>query len=242
MEEIEETISIIEKSVSNIVSKVKLMIENIKSVNKTSHSMFLVSIFMISYEDEKKFINKYDYYLYLFNTLLSFFRVEELNAYNKDLFDVFAELLYETIGRKIITQKVEICYDVLNIELFHLLFKSTHINMLLYSTPEEHKDFFDLIEKEFHIYMNNLYGVIFRSSLSKEESIMIHLDYILRNEYSIYSLDYIFFEELHEFMVVEYDEPPINNNNNNIFNIIYQNQDNVEGGNNEFDEEDDIYS
>ena len=74
----------------------------------------------------------------------------------------------------------------------------------------KNKDFFDLIEKEFHIYMNNLYGVIFRSSLSKEEITMIHIDYILRNEYSTY-LDYIFFEELYEFMAVEY-EVPFNNN------------------------------
>ena len=66
--------------------------------------------------------------------------------------------------------------------------------MFLKSSLEENKNFFDLIEKEFHIYMNNLYGVIFRSSLSKEENIMIHFDYILRNEYSTY-LDYIFFEE-----------------------------------------------
>jgi len=105
--------------------------------------------------------------------------------------------------------------------------------MLLYSSPEEHNDFFDLIEKEFHIYMNNLYGMIFRSSLSKEESIMIHFDYILRNEYSTY-LDYIFFEELYEFMAIEYDDPLINDGNN-INNIIYHDPDN-----NDF-EEDDIY-
>jgi len=238
MEEIEENIRKMEDSVSNIVSKVKMMIETIKSVNKSSYSIFLVSIIMISYEDKKKFIQKYDYYLYLFNTLLSFFRVEELNPYNNELFDVFAELLYETVGRKIISKKVGICYDVLNIELFTILFKSNHINILLYSNREKHKDFFDLIEKEFHIYMNNLYGVIFRSSLSNEESIMIHFDYILRNEYSTY-LDYIFFEELYEFMVVEYEEPI---NNNIVINIIYQNEDNIEGFNNDFEEEEDIYS
>ena len=234
----EESITEIEKISNNIVSKVKMMIEIIKSVNKSSYSIFLVSMIMISCGDKKKFIQKYDYYLYLFNTLLSFFRVEELNPYNNELFDVFAELLYETVGRKIISKKVGICYDVLNIELFTILFKSSHINMLLYFNQEKHKDFFDLIEKEFHIYMNNLYGVIFRSSISKEESVMIHLDYILRNEYSIYSLDYIFFEELHEFMVIEYDEPLVNNIN--IINIIYQNDN--EDGNNEFDEEYDIYS
>lgn len=238
MEEIEKNIRKMEDSVSNIVSKVKMMIETIKSVNKSSYSIFLVSIIMISYEDKKKFIQKYDYYLYLFNTLLSFFRVEELNPYNNELFDVFAELLYETIGRKIISKKVGICYDVLNIELFTILFKSSQINILLYSNREKHKDFFDLIEKEFHIYMNNLYGVIFRSSLSNEESIMIHFDYILRNEYSTY-LDYIFFEELYEFMVVEYEEPI---NNNIVINIIYQNEDNIEGFNNDFEEEEDIYS
>ncbi len=110
--------------------------------------------------------------------------------------------------------------------------------MFLNSSLEENKDFFDLIKKEFHIYMNNLYGVIFRSSLSKEESIMIHLDYILRNEYSTY-LDYIFFEELYEFMVLEYEEPI---NNNIIINIIYQNEDNIEDFNNDFEEEEDIYS
>ena len=93
--------------------------------------------------------------------------------------------------------------NVLNIELFTILFKSNHINILLYSNGEKHNDLFDLIEKEFHIYMNNLYGVIFRSSLSKEEITMIHIDYILRNEYSTY-LDYIFFEELYEFMAVSY--------------------------------------
>ena len=105
--------------------------------------------------------------------------------------------------------------------------------MFLNSSLEENKDFFDLIEKEFHIYMNNLYGVIFRSSISKEESIMIHFDYILRNEYSTY-LDYIFFEELNEFMAVEYEVPF---NNNIIINIIYDNQDYIEGFNNDFEEE-----
>ena len=225
-----------EDSVSNIVSKVKMMIESINSVNKTSNSMCLVSMIMISCGDKKKFIQNYEYYLYLFNTLLSFFRVEELKPYNNELFDVFAELLYETVGRKII----RICYDVLNIELFTILFKITHINILLYSNREKHKDFFDLIEKEFHIYMNNLYGIIFRSSLSKEEIAMIHMDYILRNEYSTY-LDYIFFEELYEFMAVEYEVPF---NNNIIINIIYDNQDYIEGFNNDFEEEDDddIYS
>ena len=219
-----------EDSVSNIVSKVKMMIESINSVNKTSNSMCLVSMIMISCGDKKKFIQNYEYYLYLFNTLLSFFRVEELKPYNNELFDVFAELLYETVGRKII----RICYDVLNIELFTILFKITHINILLYSNREKHKDFFDLIEKEFHIYMNNLYGIIFRSSLSKEEIAMIHMDYILRNEYSTY-LEYIFFEELYEFMVVEYEEPI---NNNIIINIIYD----IEDFNNDFEEEEDIYS
>ena len=233
MEEIEENIRKMEDSVSNIVSKVKMMIETIKSVNKSSYSIFLVSIIMISYEDKKKFIQKYDYYLYLFNTLLSFFRVEELNSYNNELFDVFAELLYETIGRNIISKKIGICYDALTFKFFHILFKSTYINMFLNSSIEENKDFFDLIEKEFHIYMNNLYGVIFRSSLSKEEITMIHIDYILRNEYSTY-LDYIFFEELYEFMAVEYEVPF----NNNIINIIYD----IEDNNNEFEEEDDIYS
>jgi hypothetical protein len=220
---------------NNIVTKVKSMIQNIKDINRSSYSLRLVSIFMISYEREKKFIQKYEYYLYLFNTLLSFFRVEELNSYNKDLFYVFVELLYETIGRKIIIKKFNICYEALNFDFFSVLFTSTHIDILLYSSPEENKDFFDLIEKEFHIYMNNLYGMIFRSSLSKEDSIMIHLDYILRNEYSIYFLDYIFFEELHEFMVDKYEEVPINNNINNI---IYQDNDN-----NDFvEEEEDIYS
>jgi hypothetical protein len=229
MEEIEESIREMEDSISNIVSKVKLMIENIESVNKTGHSMFLVSIFIVNYEDEKKFIQKYEYYLHLFNMLLSFFRVEALNKYNNDLFNVFVELLYETIGRKIISKKFNICYDVLNIELFR---------MLVYSSPQENKDFFDLIEKEFHIYMNNLYGIIFRSSVSNEESVIIHLDYILRNEYSIYSLDYIFFEELREFMVVKYEEPINVNNDNNIINIIYHNDNNIEFD----DEEYDIYS
>ena len=240
MEAIEENIRKIEDSVSNIVSKVKMMIETIKSVNKSSYSMCLVSMIMISYEDEKKFIKNYEYYLYLFNTLLSFFRVEELNPYNNELFDVFAELLYETVGRKIISKKIGICYDVLNIELFTILFKSSHINILLYFNREKHKDFFDLIEKDFHIYMNNLYGVIFKSSLSKEENIMIHFDYILRNEYSIYSLDYIFFEELYEFMVIKYEEIP--NNKINIINIIYHNENNIEDFNNDFEEEEDIYS
>jgi hypothetical protein len=229
MEEIKESIREMEDSVSNIVSKVKLMIENIKSVNKIGHSMFLVSIFIVNYEDEKKFIQKYEYYLHLFNTLLAFFRVEALNKYNNDLFNVFVELLYETVGRKIISKKFNICYDVLNIELFR---------MLVYSSPQENKDFFDLIEKEFHIYMNNLYGIIFRSSMSNEESIMLHFDYILRNEFSIYSLDYIFFEELREFMVVKYDEPINVNNDNNIINIIYHNDNNIEFD----DEEYDIYS
>jgi hypothetical protein len=229
MEEIKESIREMEDSVSNIVSKVKLMIETIKSVNKTGHSMFLVSIFIVNYEDEKKFIEKYEYYLHLFNTLLSFFRVEALNKYNNDLFNVFVELLYETVGRKIISKKFNICYDVLNIELFR---------MLVYSSPQENKDFFDLIEKKFNIYMNNLYGIIFRSSMSNEESIMLHFDYILRNEFSIYSLDYIFFEELREFMVIKYDEPINVNNDNNIINIIYHNDDNIEFD----DEEYDIYS
>jgi len=233
MEEIEENIRKMEDSVSNIVSKVKMMIETVKSVNKTSHSLCLVSMIMISYGDKKKFIQNYEYYLYLFNTLLSFFRVEELNSYNNELFDVFAELLYETIGRNIISKKIGICYDALTFKFFHILFKSTYINMFLNSSIEENKDFFDLIEKEFHIYMNNLYGVIFRSSLSKEEITMIHIDYILRNEYSTY-LDYIFFEELYEFMAVEYEVPF----NNNIINIIYD----IEDNNNEFEEEDDIYS
>jgi hypothetical protein len=223
----EESITEIEKISNNIVSKVKSMIQNIKDINRSSYSLCLVSIFMISCEGEKKFIQKYEYYLYLFNTLLSFFRVETLNKYNNDLFDVFIELLYETIGRKIISKKLNICYDVLDIEFFRVLFTSTHINMLLFSSLEKNKDFFDLIEKEFHIYMNNLYGIIFRSSLSKEESIMIHMDYILRNEYSIYSLDYIFFEELYEFMMVKYEEVP-NNNNINIINIIYHNEDDIE--------------
>ena len=218
--------------------EIKLMIETVKSVNKTSNSLCLVSLIMISYEDEKKFIQNYEYYLYLFNTLLSFFRVEELNSYNNDLFDVFIELLYETFGRNIISKKIGICYDVLTFKFFHILFKSTYINMFLNSSLEENKDFFDLIEKEFHIYMNNLYGVIFRSSISKEDSIMIHFDYILRNEYSTY-LDYIFFEELNEFMAVEYEVPF---NNNIIINIIYDNQDDIEGFNNDFEEEDDIYS
>jgi hypothetical protein len=230
--EIKENVREMEKSISNIVSKVKLMIETIKSVNKTPYSMYIVSIFMISYEDEKKFIKKYDYHLYLFNALLSFFRVEALNKYNNDLFNVFVELLYETVGRKIISTKFNICYNELNIELFRIL---------IYSSPEENKDFFDLIEKEFYVYMNNLYGIIFRSSLSNEENTMIHLDYILRNEFSIYSLDYMFFEELHEFMVIKYEIPVNNNNNNNIINIINHIQHNNEGDNNEF-EEDDIYS
>jgi hypothetical protein len=229
----------IEKSVFNIVSKVKLMIETIKSVNKTSHSVFLISMIMISYEDEKKFIQKYEYYLGLFNTLLSFFRNETLNEFNDDLFNVFIELLYETIGRKLISKKVcNICHDVITFEMFSILFKTIHINIVLYSSPEENKDFFELIEKEFNIYMNNLYGMIFRSSISDEESKMIHIDYILRNEYSIYSLDYIFFEELYEYMVIE-SYVPINDIN--IINIIYHNQDNIED-NNEFVEEDDIYS
>jgi hypothetical protein len=103
--------------------------------------------------------------------------------------------------------------------------------MLLYSSPEENKDFFDLIEKEFHIYMNNLYGMIFRKSLSKERSIEIHLDYILRNEYCICSLDYIFFENLYQFM----DHEISINNDNIIYNIIYDD-------NNELVEEEDIYS
>ena len=236
MEEIEENIRKIEDSVSNIVSKVKLMIETIKSVNKSSNSLCLVSMIMINYEDDKKFIQNYGYYLDLFNTLLSFFRVEELNPYNNDLFDVFIELLYQTIGRNIISKKLSICYDVLNFEIFQLLFKNTDIKMILYSSPEKHKDFFDLIEKEFHIYMNILYGMIFRSPLSKEESIMIHFDYILRYEYSIYSLDYIFFQELYEFMVVKSEEVPIN-----IINIIYNNENIIEY-NNEFFEEEDIYS
>jgi len=229
-----------EKSITeisnNIVTKVKSMIQNIKDINKLSHSMCIVSLFMISYEGEKQFIQKYEYYLYLFNKLLSFFRLEKLNSYNKDLFEVFVELLYETIGRKIIIKKFNVCYEALDFNFFRILFTSTHIHMLLYSSLEENKDFFDLIEKEFYIYMNNLYGVIFRKSLSKEENTMIHLDYILRNEYCIYSLDYIFFEELYEFMVDEYYEIPINNNHNNIYNIIYQDD------NNEFVEEEDIYS
>ena len=228
----EESINEIEKISNIIVSKVKSMIQNIKDINKSSYSLCLVSIFMISCEEEKKFIKKYEYYLYLFNSLLSFFRVEELNEYNNDLFNIFIDLLYETIGRKIISKKFNICYDVLDIEFFRVLFTSTHINMFLYPNPQKHKDFFYLIETEFHIYMNNLYGMIFRSSLSKEENIMIHLDYILRNEYSIYSLDYIFFEELYEFMVLKYEEVPINNIN--IINIIYQEPNN--------DEEEDIYS
>ena len=230
-QKLDETRYEIEQSVSNIVSKVKLMIENIKSVNTMSQSMFVVvSIIMMGNEHEKKFIKKYEYYLNLFNTLLSFFRVEELNPYNKDLFDVFVELLYETIGRKIISKKINICYcyEALSLDFFRTLFTSKHINVLSYSSPEEHKDFFDLIEKDFHIYMNNLYGMIFRNSLSNEESMMIHVDYMLRTEYFIYSLDYIFFEELYDFMAVEYDDPPINN-------IIYQ-----DPGNNDF-EEDDIY-
>ena len=230
----EESITEIEKNSDNIVSKVKLMIENIKSVNKTSHSLCLVSMIMISCGDKKKFIQNYDYYLYLFNSLLSFFRVEELNEYNNDLFDVFIELLYETVGHNIISKKVGICYDVLTFKFFHILFKNTYINMFLNSSLEENKNFFDLIQKEFHIYMNNLYGVIFRRSISKEENIMIHFDYILRNEYSTY-LDYIFFEELYEFMAVEYEVPF---NNNIIINIIYD----IEDNNNEFEEEDDIYS
>jgi hypothetical protein len=234
----------IEKSVSNIIGKVKLMIENIKSIETTSHhSMFIVvSIIMVSHEHEKKFIQKYEYYLNLFNTLLSFFRVEELNLYNKDLFDVFVELLYETIGRKIFSREINICYQALSFDFYRTCFMSKYMNILSYSSQEEHKDYFDLIEKEFHMYMNDLYGMIFRNSLSNEESKMIHLDYLLRNEYFIYSLDYIFYEELYEFMVIQYDEPPINDDDNdddddNINNIIYQDH--------EYDddeEEYDIYS
>ena len=130
MEEIEENIRKMEDSVSNIVSKVKMMIETVKSVNKTSHSLCLVSMIMISYGDKKKFIQNYEYYLYLFNTLLSFFRVEELNSYNNELFDVFAELLYETIGRNIISKKIGICYDALTFKFFHILFKSNDINFI----------------------------------------------------------------------------------------------------------------
>lgn len=245
---IEESISEIEKPVSNIIEKIKLMIESIKLVNKTSNSLFLVSIIVIKYEDEQKFIHKYDYYLNLFTSILSFFRKEPLNEYNKDLFNAFVQLLYETIGHKIISKEISICcYETLKFDFFSTLFTRTYINIFLYSSREERNDFFDLIEKEFHIYMNNLYGVIFRSSISKEDSIMIHIDYILRNGYSIYSFDYIFFEELYEFMkkpeqndANEY-EIPINNNNINIINIIYYNQNNIEY-NNEFIEENDIYS
>jgi hypothetical protein len=244
---IEESISEIEKPVSNIIEKIRLMIESIKLVNKTSNSLYLVSIIIIKYEDEQKFIHKYDYYLNLFTSILSFFMKEPLNEYNNDLFNVFIELLYETSGSNIFTKKNSICNESLTFKMFSKLFTSTYINILLYSSPEERNDFFDLIEKEFHIYMNNLYGVIFRSSISKEDSIMIHIDYILRNGYSIYSLDYIFFEELYEFMkkpeqndANEY-EIPINNNNINIINIIYYNQNNIEY-NNEFIEENDIYS
>jgi hypothetical protein len=194
---------------------------------------------MISYEDQKKFIHKYEYYLSLFNTLLSFFRNETLNPFNHDLFTVFIELLYETIGRKIISKKISnICHDIITFEMFSILFKTIHINTVLYYSKEENNDFFDLIQTEFNIYMNNLYGMIFRSSISNEESKMIHIDYIMRYEYSIYSLDYIFFEELYEYMVIE-SEVPINHIN--IINIIYHNQDNIED-NNEFVEEDDIYS
>ena len=123
----------------------------------------------------------------------------------------------------------------IKIDFFRVLFRRTHIDILLYSNPEEHKNFFDLIEKDFYIYMNNLYGMIFRRSLFKEENKMIHMDYMLKNEYSIFSLDYIFFEELYDFMVDEHYEVPINNNDN-INNIIYEND------NNEFVEEEDIYS
>jgi hypothetical protein len=70
----EESITEIEKISNDIVTKVKCMVQNIKDINKLSHNMCLVSIFMISYEGEKLFIQKYEYYLYLFNTLLSFFR------------------------------------------------------------------------------------------------------------------------------------------------------------------------
>ena len=231
----EESITEIEKNSNNIVTKVKSMIQNIKDINKLSHSMSIVSLFMISYEGEKQFIQKYEYYLYLFNTLLSFFKLELLNSYNNDLFNAFIELLYETIGPKIIIKKINICYQELKIDFFRVLFRRTHIDILLYSNPEEHKNFFDLIEKDFYIYMNNLYGMIFRRSLFKEENKMIHMDYMLKNEYSIYSLDYIFFEELYDFMVDEHYEVPINNNDN-INNIIYEND------NNEFVEEEDIYS
>ena len=51
----EEYITEIEKISNNIVSKVKSMIQNIKDINKSSYSLCLVSIFMISYEEEKKF-------------------------------------------------------------------------------------------------------------------------------------------------------------------------------------------
>jgi hypothetical protein len=233
---LDDTLCEIEQSVSNIIGKVKLMIENIKSINTTSNSMFIVvSIIIVSHEHEKKFIKKYEYYLDLFNTLLSFFRVEKLNSYNKGLFDVFVELLYETIGRKIFSRKINICYEALSLDFYRKYFTSKL--MLSYSSPEEHNDFFDLIKKEFHIHMNTLYGMIFRNSLSNEESKMIHLDYLLRNEYFIYSLDYIFYEELYEFMAIEYEEPQINDGDN-INNIIYQDPVNDDDD----DEEYDIYS
>jgi hypothetical protein len=229
----EEFITEIEKNSNNIVAKVKYMIQNIKDINKLSHSMSIVSLFMISYEGEKQFIQKYEYYLYLFNTLLSFFKLEALNSYNNDLFNAFIELLYETLGPKIIIKKINICYQELNLDFFRLLFTRTHTDMLLYSSPEEHKNFFDLIEKEFYIYMNNLYAMIFRRSLSKEENKMIHMYYMLKNKYSIYSLDYIFFEELYDFMIDEHYQVQIINNDNIIHHV---------DDNNEFFEEEDIYS
>jgi hypothetical protein len=229
----EESITEIEKNSNNIVTEVKSMIQNIKDINKLSHSMSIVSLFMISYEGEKQFIQKYEYYLYLFNTLLSFFKVEVLNSYNNDLFNAFIELLYETLGHKIIIKKIKICYQELNLDFFRVLFTRTHTDMLLYSSPEEPKNFFDLIEKEFYIYMNNLYGMIFRRSLSKEENKMIHMDYMFKNKYSIYSLDYIFFEELYDFMIDEHYQVQIINNDNIIHNV---------DDNNDFFEEEDIYS
>ncbi len=41
-------------------------------------------------------------------------------------------------------------------------------------------------------------------------------------------------------MVIKYEEIP--NNNINIINIIYHIEDNIEGFNNDFEEEEDIYS
>ena len=183
----------------DLTLKLRLFIDNIKKFDKP-FSWCICSNVMSS-QDEDFFKKNYENYLDIFNNLLSFFRKENINSQNKYLFILFIELLYETIGREIMSKKTGICYNSITLEIFHLLF------------IRKNEELFDLIKEKFHNYMNNLYGKLFIYSKSNKEIKMISMDYILRYEYKIY-LEYIFFEDINEFM--KYEEEPFNNNINYI--------------------------